>query len=425
MVTLPGNPAPTSASVAVSSQPYSDPASGYRTVAVISCYFLVAGVATVMLGPALPLLAARWSMPDARLGSLFMAYFAGQFCGSWLATPRLRLSLIFGAIMAALGMSLLAFANATTAHVALFCAGLGLGAGLTAGNVVVGTLATYAANQDPTSHGTSRSRNLALLNVAWGLGAIACPLLLEASLCTHRLHMQPGQIFFIGLALALGLCATMLWLLLPQASAKLVGATHPPKQPEVHWRIFILFGATFMLYVGVENSLGGWLPTYAQRLSPGGMMAGQASAIAMCFWICELASRGLTAALIKLIHEQFFYRVCLAVLIATAAILVLDPHPGTPIIFAVTAIAAFSLAPLYPLAVSFLLSRTGNHPGIGKVFACASLGGTILPWLTGKLSTQFQSLRIGFVTPVAGAMLMLLLSLYWPRDNDISIRVSR
>ena len=95
------------------------------------------------------------------------------------------------------------------------------------------------------------------------------------------------------------------------------------------------------------------------------------------------------AALIKLLRERLVYRGCLAVLIATAAGLVLVPHLGTVPIFAITAVVAFSLAPLYPLAVSFLLVRTGNHPRVGQVFACASLGGTILPWLTGVLSTRF------------------------------------
>ena len=197
-----------------------------------------------------------------------------------------------------------------------------------------------------------------------------------------------------------------------------VDAAPPARHEQIPWRIFLLFGATFMLYVGVENSLGGWLPIYAERLTPGGTIAGRASAIAMCFWICELVSRGLTAALIKFVREQFFYRVCLGVLIATAATLVLVPRLGTATIFAVTAVAAFSLGPLYPLAVSFLLGRTGNHPRVGKVVAFASLGGTLLPWLTGVLSSQFQSLHMGFATPAAGAALMLLLSLYLPRDSS-------
>jgi len=396
-------------------------------VAVLSGYFLVLGVATVMLGPALPLLAARWAMPDAHLGSLFPAYFVGQFCGSWLATPKLRRSLILGAILVAVGMALLAVANAATAHAALFCAGLGLGAGLTAGNVLVGTLDAGASKQapgrGPSQRGSTRSSNLAALNVAWGLGAIACPLLLDASLRVSSSHARPGQLFFIALAAALVFCAVLLTLLLMGPPSPGSAAAAPPaKNGRIPWRIVLLFGGTFMLYVGVENSLGGWLPTYAQRLTPGGLIAGRASAIAMCFWICELVSRGLTAALIRLVREEFFYRGCVSLLIATATSLVLVPHPGTVMIFAVTAAAAFSLGPLYPLAVSFLLSRTGSHPNLGKLFACASLGGATLPWLTGVVSTHFQSLRVGLAAPAAGAALMLLLSLCTPGDDSRSIR---
>ncbi len=113
------------------------------------------------------------------------------------------------------------------------------------------------------------------------------------------------------------------------------------------------------------HSEAGCQPTLS-ALSPGGSMAERASAIALCFWVCEMASRGLTAALIRFVREQLFYRVCLLVLIATAATVVFIPHLSATAVFAITAIAAFSLAPLYPLAVSFLLARTGNHPRLGQ-----------------------------------------------------------
>ena len=77
---------------------------------------------------------------------------------------------------------------------------------------------------------------------------------------------------------------------------------------------------------------------------------------------------------------------------------------------ALTFLAALSLAPLYPLIVSFLLSRTWNHTSLGALFATASFGGASLPWLTGVLSTQFHNLRTGFLVPAAGAALLLVLS---------------
>ena len=79
-------------------------------------------------------------------------------------------------------------------------------------------------------------------------------------------------------------------------------------------------------------------------------------------------------------------------------------------IVALTFLGALSLAPLYPLIVSFLLARTGNHASLGALFATASFGGASLPWLTGVFSTHFQNLRIGLIVPAAGAALLLVLS---------------
>jgi MFS transporter, FHS family, glucose/mannose:H+ symporter len=429
MVTLPINIVPDSTSITPLAQTPPIGTGRSRTLPVVLCYFLVGGVATVMLGPALPLLAVRWGMPDARLGSLFVAYFAGQFCGAWLATPRLRASLVFGAIVAACGMAVLAFANATTAQAALFLTGLGLSAGLTAGNVVVGTLDCAASTDPPKSENflrrSSRARDLAWLNFAWGLGAIACPLLLNLSLRVRTLHAQPGAVFFAALAVALGLAGVVLALFLPRSSREELFTAKAAKHLHIPWPLFALFGASFMLYIGVENSLGGWLPSYAQRLSPGSLLGERAAALALCFWICELAGRGLMAVVIERLRDQLVYRVCLTVLILAAALLAFIPHPGTVAIFAVAAVLGLSLAPIYPLAVSFLLARTGNHPRVGKVFACASLGGTLLPWLTGVTSTHFQSLRIGFAVPAAGAMLMLMLSLYLPRASSHDLPTER
>src|SRR5271170_5191973 len=302
MVTAPINPAPAPAPAL----PLEGRSANRRTVGVVFLYFLVAGVGNVMLGPTLPLLSVRWNLPDARLGTLFLVFFAGQVCGSWVATPRLRFSLIFGAIGSALSLAALANTDVTTAYFALFCAGLGLGAGLAAGNVIVGACVPDAASD---GQAWSRSQLLALLNICWGIGAIACPLLLDASLRLRLLHAEPGQLFFLGLAFAFAACAALAAWLLPRQWSRPAEslANAVPGGTQIPWRAILLFGGTLVLCVGVENCLGGWLPTYAERLSLGGVLAGRASAVALCFWTCELAGRGLTALVIKVVDERLFY----------------------------------------------------------------------------------------------------------------------
>ena len=145
-----------------------DRATVLRTLAPAYFYFLVAGAVTVMLGPLLPQLMEHWHIQDAQAGTLFTADFLGQLCGAWIAARNLRASLVYGSILAAAGCLTLLPLGFGAAHIALFCIGLGLGTGLTAGNILAGTTLPSA-----------RARLLVILNVAWGLGAIACPLLIS------------------------------------------------------------------------------------------------------------------------------------------------------------------------------------------------------------------------------------------------------
>ncbi len=165
-----------------------------------------------------------------------------------------------------------------------------------------------------------------------------------------------------------------------------------------------VFGAAAFLYIGIENSLGGWLPSYAVRADP----TLHASSISTYFWIAELTGRILITVLMTMLSEATLYRICLGLLILTQILLSATAHISAAGIVALTVLAALSLAPLYPLLMSFLLARTGNHARLGALFATASFGGATLPWLTGVFSTHFHGLRAGLLVPAAGAVLLLL-----------------
>jgi fucose permease len=166
------------------------------------------------------------------------------------------------------------------------------------------------------------------------------------------------------------------------------------------------FGLAVFLYIGVENSLGGWLPSYAVRTNP----SLHASSIAICFWVAELTGRVLITALMTVLGEATLYRICLGLLILTQVALCATAQISGAGIISLTILAALSLAPLYPLIVSFLLARTGNHARLGALFATASFGGATLPWLTGVFSTQFHGLRAGLLVPASGTILLFFLS---------------
>jgi fucose permease len=361
-----------------------------------------------MLGPLLPSLIQRWQIQDAQAGTLFTANFAGQFCGAWFATRNLRASILYGSAITAAGCIALAWVGFGPAHIALFCTGLGLGAGLTAGNVIAGTTVPAA-----------RARLIAILNVVWGLGAIACPILVRLSSAGGIQHFFFATAAFLAVT---SLVAIAIPIPNPSSSpnpsptqpAEQFATTSSPasRAPSLKQRLplpplpLFFFGAAIFLYIGVENALGGWLPSYAVRTNP----TLHASSIALCFWVAELTGRILVTILMALVSEAALYRICLALFILTQVILCVTADISATRIVALTFLCALSLAPIYPLIVSFLLARTGNHARLGPLFATASFGGASLPWLTGVFSTQFHSLRTGFLVPAAGAALLLFLS---------------
>ena len=112
--------------------------------------------------------------------------------------------------------------------------------------------------------------------------------------------------------------------------------------------------------------------------------------------------------------EQRLYRVCVVVTIAGVLVL-LSAHSPLSILSG-SAVTGLSLAPLFPLTLALFLAEIGESNNAGWVFAVAGLGGAVLSWLTGIVSNDTGSLRIGLVVPGFAAVLMLLM-MGWRRAN--------
>ena len=362
-----------------------------RSLVPLYFYFVVAGIVTVMLGPLLPVFIRQWNIQDSQAGTLFVVNFAGQLCGALFAARNLRLSVILGALLSAIGCAFMAWASFSTAPFALFFVGAGIGIGLTAGNIIAGTAIPAL-----------RGRLLAIVNVAWGIGAISCPLLLHAF---GSINVRPFLLITSAVLIASALFTIVLPPLTSDTSRSSItqpaGRRLPLRMP-----LLFFFSASMLLYIGIENSLGGWLPSYAVRVDP----AIQASTVTLYFWIAELIGRLLVAALVIRMGEAILYRICLVLLLITTALFCTLVSPSSGSLMTLTFLSAFTLAPLYPLMISLLLARTGTHPQLGLLFAITSLGGAALPWLTGVISTRFHHLRAGLIIPAIAVMILLALS---------------
>lgn len=354
--------------------------------------FIVSGVVTVLPGPLLPLLAARWGLRDVQSGVYFTAIFSASTLAAILAPRRMRWSLPRGYALITIGVFTLAAAaralrpalanDIALAGFALI--GLGIGLSVTATNLIVATVA-----------GDRRGRRLSVVNIWWGIGAVACPWIVAASEAAGDLRLVLGLIGFASLAAFI--------FLLPLREEPQPAAPRTPLGVEL-W-VLLYFALMLFLYVGVENTVGGWIATYGNRFT--GLSLADASLLVSIFWMALLVGRGVGSRALRRYSERAVMLVGLLVAIAAIAALMVQ-LPGVAVVVAVAA-AGFGFGPVFPLGVSRMLARLADHRNTGWVFATCASGGALLPWLTGLVSTRSASLRTAFAVPAVALAVILLL----------------
>jgi fucose permease len=366
--------------------------------------FVVCGIVTVLPGPLLPLMAARWGLRDVQSGAFFAAEFAASMVGSIFSPRRLRRNLPLGYAVMTGGVLLLTFAR-TTGHAALGHAlaltafgliGLGTGLSVTATNLVVGMM----GDDDGARRGAgTRARRISVVNLWWGVGAVACPWMVAAA-------EHGGALQGLLLLMAVG-TAAMFAALLPQVRKPEPGlpvGARASARAEVGTLAF--FAAFFFLYLGVETVVGGWIPTYAHRFS--GMTLAHASLTVSLYWMALLAGRLAGSVALRSVTERAVLIPSLAIALLAVATLIV-PHSTATVLLAVAAAGA-GFGPVFPIGVSRMLARVRDHSNTGWAFAMCSAGGATLPWLTGLVSTGSGSLRIGFAVPLAALAVILALA---------------
>jgi FHS family glucose/mannose:H+ symporter-like MFS transporter len=359
--------------------------------------FIICGIVTVLPGPLLPLLAARWHLRDVQSGTFFAVQFAASTVAAIVSPWRLRRSLPTGFGLMAAAAILLSVAmrsvSASAGHALALAAfaliGFGIGLSVTATNLTV-------ALADPRA----RARRLSVVNLWWGMGAVVCPWLVAAA-------ERAGHLAVLLPALAVAAAATFAAL----APLLLSGADAPPaprgESSPSQTGTLIFFAAFLFLYVGVENTVGGWIATYAHRFS--GMTLAAASLTVSVYWLALLTGRGVGALALRPLSDRVVLLSSLVLALAAVALLILPHAPA--VVLAAVALAGAGFGPVFPLGVSRMLARVSDHRPTGWVFAMCAGGGAVLPWLTGLVSTGSGSLRVGFAIPVAALAIILALAL--------------
>jgi MFS transporter, FHS family, glucose/mannose:H+ symporter len=373
--------------------------------AVAHAAFIPTGIVTVMLGPLLPILSAQWSLTDAQAGGFFMAQFLCTTVGtvfSGVLASRLgyRGLLVLGLAFMSLGASTLSLGTWLMGIGSAAVWGLGLGFTIPTANLLV-------AEVNPTR----RAAALNLLNFSWSVGAVSSPFLVAPFLHNHHVRA-----FLTLLAVLVVLLAGVLsWVPLPAAhKSERAGGEAAPMIQLMLKPLALAMATLFFLYVGAENAIGGWLASYARRMTGGGILWPLTPSF---FYTALLAGRAGASFVLRHVSEIRVVR--LGIASALLGLLVVVGSRAMPGVIAGAILTGLGLSAVYPITIatfSQLFGSASNRLG-AVMFAMGGLGGATVPWLVGFVSTAFISLKLGLAVPLAACVAMLGLYLgTWARS---------
>ncbi len=373
--------------------------------------FVPVGIVTVLLGPLLPTLSARWSLNYEQAGSLFTVQFLASTVGvalSGLCVSRwgFRFAIKTGLLAMAVGVAALPYGSRTLGMACIALSGTGLGLAIPTANLLV-------AEVNPVR----RSAALNLLNFSWSVGAVACPFMVAAAARGHKLSLLLAIFAASLLLVALSIAVMPSHIAEPRA----IRTSRAESAQHIDWKSSpaLLLAALFFLYVGVENSLGGWIASYAKTL--GNWPLERSLMSPAFFYFALMAGRWLAALLLRKVEEITLVRAGLLTA-WTGMVWLLVSHSLLSLL-AAASIAGLGLASVYPITISLMSREFGEAASrVGSVmFTMANLGGAFLPWLLGYSSNHFGSVRAGMVVPlIAGTSMCALYLANWsPQQKQV------
>jgi fucose permease len=363
--------------------------------------FIPIGIATVLLGPMLPTLSARWSLNYSQMGALFTAQYIVSTCavavsGVVVSLWGFRLAIKVGLLLMAAG---LAFLFAGPKLLGILCIGVyggGIGLAVPAANLMVAEL-----NPD------RRSATLNWLNFCWSAGAVACPFLVAVAAKNQQIPILLEIV--AGLAIAIDLAIFLMPTTVAEPAIKVEQQSLIMPLLRSKTGTFLALAALFFVYVGTENGFGGWVASYAKTL---GSFSPTISLMTPSFFYAALTfGRLLAPFLLKTVGEVRLVRIGLILACIGTAGLVFSG--GLRGVLMSACAAGLGLSYVYPITISLVPKEFGRASSqIGSLmFVLSNIGGGLLPWIVGLLSNHFGSLKVGLLLPILGCSTMFALYL--------------
>ncbi len=370
--------------------------------------FIPIGVATVLLGPMLPTLSARWSLNYSQAGALFTAQYiastgAVAFSGYVVASRGYRFALKLGLFIVAAALAFLLHGSALFGVACIAAYGVGLGIAVPAGNLLV-------AHVNPDHRGAT----LNTLNFCWSAGAVACPLLVGGAVRTQRIDFFLSAVAALSLFIAVGI-------------AIMPGRIQEPRIqrdeqsrviPLIRGRLipFAAIAGLFFLYVGTENAFGGWVASYTKSLV--GSKPATSLMTPSFFYAALMVGRLFAPLLLRAVDEIRLAQIGIFLGCAGTAGLIFSQ--GLSGVLVSSCVTGLGLSSVYPITISLLTRQFGSSSSqLGSfMFVLSNIGGGLLPWVVGVSATHFGTLKAGLFVPLVGCTAMFALLLRnWSRSD--------
>ena len=371
--------------------------------------FLPIGIVTVLLGPMLPALSARWSLNYSQAGALVTDQYlastlAVALSGVLVSWKGFRFAMKAGLLLSTAGVALILSGSQMLGIVCIAAYGAGLGLAVPAANLLV-------AEVNPGR----RSATLNILNFSWSAGAVACPFLVAVAARKHQLPLFLGLVAGFMLLVLVGIAAMPSSIVEPAVIKSLSG-----NKSGIDWRHRSLpvLGVLFFVYVGTENGFGLWVATYAKSL---GSLTATMSLMSPSFFYAALTlGRWLAPLFLRTIDEVRLAQAGLLLAFVGMGTFVLSNTLAGVVVSA--CLAGLGMSVVYPITIAMLSREFGPAASrVGSVmFTLSNLGGAVLPWSVGMSSTRFGTLKAGLAVPLIGSAVMFLLYLReWKADSAI------
>ncbi len=365
---------------------------------IVACtIFLFFGVVTAGLGPILPELAENTQSNLAAVGGIFTALFLGALISQLIVGPlldRFGPKIIMEIALIVLAIGVVGFTTARSLWMMLlitFLAGLGHGSVDLSVNVLVSR--TYVEKNTSVMN---------LLHFFFGVGAVVGPALVSLSLSMDVTGMIVMWVAAAGM---------IIMAILVTRVQNPVGAENQDKtnQGTVYGSLTLwLMGLVLLIYVGVENGLGGWSTTYTNQTT--GLSLEKAALVSAGYWGALTIGRLAAALAGNKIPARRLLLIASILSLAMGLVFALSTGSLVPTVVSILLISFFT-GSVYPTMMSLIITTFSHAPGKAASVASAmgSVGGMLLPFIQGYLQEKVSPSASAWY--VAGGLFLMLVVL--------------